>query len=316
MSPIERYDPDTGRLVERRSHALTPWVSASFMVAFGALAYTYGGVGGGARDTAPVPAVASAAILVTGPGAHLPSGWVNWFNVDVTQSDQTGFNDSLIAGDPVFQGATCTTPDSTGGGYWNEVRHGLSTMVFRWLPGAPDDARICLTTWRYNSKRYPNVYFKYIIGLGQTSQDWPAATLKTFIRNDDNISFNMKGGQGDSITWLLGNTVQPTGTNYETVDSFPAPVSKFDTVELIFRSDTTITYGGHLTMVLNGDTVTPWQQFGFGSVTTPDSGSIGNFYDVLFGPYRGGSSAGTVTDTAEVFFAQFGAWVDTAGIGG
>ena len=55
MSPIERYDPDTGMLTYRKSHALTPWVSASFMVAFGALAYTYGGVGGGGRGTAPTP---------------------------------------------------------------------------------------------------------------------------------------------------------------------------------------------------------------------------------------------------------------------
>jgi len=60
MSPIERFDPDTGRLVYRSSHALTPWVSASFMVAFGALAYGYSGGPGGGRDTAPTPSTATA----------------------------------------------------------------------------------------------------------------------------------------------------------------------------------------------------------------------------------------------------------------
>jgi hypothetical protein len=257
--------------------------------------------------------------LVTGWGAHRPSGWVTWFNVDVTQSDQSGFNDSTLAGDPVFQGTGCITPDSTGGAHWGQSYLGLRTMYFEWLPGAQGDSRSCLTTWRKNTPKYTDVYFYYIIALNRPDQGWPSGTLKTFIRNDGNLSFNMKANEGDSTTWLLGNTFHDYGTggiNLVTVDSFPKPVSKFDTVEIIIRADTSQTYGDSLYLVLNGDTVTNWQPLGSGSpVTYIGQAAIQLFDDVLFGPLRGGIPGTTVVDTVRVYFARFGAAVDTAGIG-
>jgi hypothetical protein len=257
--------------------------------------------------------------LVTGWGAHRPTGWTTWFNVDVTQSDQTGFNDSTLAGDPIFQGTACITPDSTGGGYWGESYLGLTSMYFEWLPGAPNDGRACLTTWRKNTPKYTDIYFYYIIALNRGDQGWPAGTLKTFIRNDGNMSFNMRANEGDSTSWLLGNTTHDYGlggTNLVTVDSFPKPVAKFDTVELVIRADTSQTYGDSLFLMLNGDTVANWIALGSGdTVTYIGQANIELFDDVLFGPFRGGAPGGTVSDTSRVYFARFGAAVDTAGIG-